>query len=449
MKIIIVSIDSLRADSLGCYGYKRHTSPQIDDIARSGILFKNAYTQANWTNPSYYSLITSFYPSVHGVAHHCHGIAGKGDTLPEVLVGRGYKTFLYSNYYTLLDEKRFGRHFQNRIYFDIDREEGGLKERISRAEKEDLFFLIHIGNYVHEPYCAPPELVREFWPGKVPEKDIIRQLTEEMNLSDESMRNVLRKVNLHRIILSRTETEYLKACYDAGIKYIDRWVGEFFRFLKNHAGEEIIFIFTADHGQGFFEHGFFGHGLSLHQELIRVPLVVYMNNCPSFEIEEGVRLIDIFPTLMDIIGFNLPFKSDGTSFRNSLEEGDGRKVRPVISEGFPFVTCIEEDKKLIISFYRLMSWKEKTRAFKALLRTRNLRRLLFHLYSLCKTSFYDLERDPDEKRNLVWIAPRGKKRLKKLLKSWYRDCLSRRLEVTDERIGEERIISQLKGLGYL
>jgi len=92
MKIIIISIDALRADSLGCYGYDRNTSPHIDAMASSGVIFKNAYTPANWTNPSYYSLITALYPSVHGVAHHRHGISGDVNTLPETLARQGYVT---------------------------------------------------------------------------------------------------------------------------------------------------------------------------------------------------------------------------------------------------------------------------------------------------------------------------------------------------------------------
>ena len=450
MKVIIISIDALRADSLGCYGYERDTSPHIDAIASDGVIFKNAYTPANWTNPSYYSLITALYPLVHGVTNHHHGISGIVNTLPETLARQGYTTSLYSDYYTLLDDHRFGRHFQDQVYFDIDRDSDKLKERITSLEARDLFFLIHIGNYVHEPYCAPEELVREFWPHAFPEgKEEIRRLTREMNLSDESMRNVLRKVNLHRTLLSRTEVEYLKACYDAGIKYVDRWVGDFFNFIKECSGEEYLFVLTADHGQGFFEHGFFGHGLSLHQELIRVPLIFYKPCGVALEIDPAVQLIDVFPTMMEITGSPVPAGIDGVSFRKYLEKKITGDRRRIISEGFPLVTCIGGDKKLIISFYRLMNWKEKLEAVKSLIRSRNLRRLLFHLYSLLKTSLYDLRSDPGERRNLSWRRDPEKKILKQHLKRWYRQCRHRTLVVTDQEIDDRKIIEQLKGLGYL
>jgi len=449
MKVIIVSIDSLRADSLGCYGYERATSPHIEAIASGGVLFKNAYTQANWTNPSYYSLITGLYPSVHGVSHHRHGLAGKVDTLPEILEREGYRTGLWSNFHTLLDSRRFGRHFQECLYFNIDRDNDRLKEKISSSKEQDLFFLIHIGNYVHEPYCAPEELVREFWPHEFPKgKEEIRRLTEEMNISDESMRNVLRKVNLHRSLLNRPEVEYLKARYDAGIKYIDRWVGDFFAFLQECSGEEYLFILTADHGQGFFEHGFFGHGLSLHQELVRVPLILRGAGSPGKEVESNTQLIDLYPTLMDLLGFDSPPGLDGISLRNYLE-GKEMQERMVISEGPPFISGIHSHYKLIISFYRLMGWKEKLKAFQALFRSRNLRRLVFHLYSLFTTGLYDLRSDPDEGKNLSWRAGRKKRVLKKYLKIWYRESRMRRLEITDDRIEEEMIIEQLKSLGYL
>ena len=447
MKIIIVSIDALRADSLGCYGYERDTSPHIDAMASEGVIFKNAYTPANWTNPSYYSLITALYPSVHGVTHHHHGIAGRVNTLPETLARRGYSSALYSNYHTLLDEKRFGRHFQDRVYFDIDRDSDKLKEKIVSPGAGNQFFLIHIGNYVHEPYCAPEELVREFWPQEFPENnEEIRRLTEEMNLSDESMRNVLRKVNLHRSLLSRTEVKFLKACYDAGIKYIDRWVGGFINYLKESPRDDYLFILTSDHGQGFFEHGFFGHGLSLHQELIKVPLVFYNGSGEGQEVESYVQLTDIFPTLMDILGLGLPPDIDGISFREIME-GNEQRERWVICEGLPFIACIHSQQKLIISFYHLMYWKEKLREIVNLIRSRKLRRLLLHLYSLFKTGFYDLETDPGEMKNLAWRGGSGMKEIKRYLKDWHRR--SRSLEITEEEIDDEKTIEQLKGLGYL
>ena len=448
MKIIIVSIDSLRADSLGCYGYSRNTSPNIDVLAADGAIFTNAYTPAHWTNPSYFSLITALLPSVHGVVRHYHGLMDGVPTLPQTLARKGYATILFSNYFTLLDEKRFGRHFQQQVYFDIDRDAGKMKEKLISLGDQDFFSLIHVGNYVHEPYCAPRDLVREFWPGEFSTKKAVRCMTEEMKLTDESMRDVLRKINLRRTPLSGDEVEYLKACYDAGIKYVDRWVGEFFTLIKSMYGDEYIFLVTADHGQGFFEHGFFGHGLNLHQELVRIPLLFHAGVPARQEIDSCVQLIDIFPTLMDILGLETPSDIDGHSFYGCLE-GEESVDRPIISEGFPFVACIRNHKKLIISFYHLMPWKTKLVTFFHLIKNHNMRKVLLHLYSLFKTSFYDLRRDPEEKKNRSRKDRSEVKELIVFLRRWYRECGSRMLGVTTEKIEEERTINQLKSLGYL
>ena len=449
MKIIIVSIDALRADSLSCYGYERKTSPNIDAIAAEGVLFRHAYTPANWTNPSYFSLITALYPSVHGVTRHHHAISGQVNTLPESLARKGYRTLLYSNYYTLLDAKRFGRHFQEQVYFDMDQDGEKLNKRIIALREEDFFLLIHIGNYVHEPYCAPAQLVREFWPREFPRKTReIRHLTEEQALSDESMRDVLRRVNLRRTPLSRIEVAFLKACYDAGIKHVDRWIGEFFGFIKKIYGDEYIFIVTADHGQGFFEHGFFGHGLNLHQELVRIPLIFQGRGKADEEIESSVGLTDLFPTLMDIAGFEIPPGIDGVSVRPCLE-GKQLKSRPIICEGFPFVACIRDRKKLIISFYRLMPWKETLKSIGRLIRSRNYRGLLLHIYSFFKTGFFDLQWDPGEEKNRSGGGRAELKKMKRYMKEWYRQCRTRALKVTEQEIEEERTIEQLKSLGYL
>jgi len=449
VKIIVFSIDSLRADSLSCYGYNRETSPNIDILAEGGTLFTNAYTQANWTHPSYYSLITGLYPSVHNIDAHHLRLAGRPPTLPESLDREGYRTVLFSNYHTLLDKKRFAGHFQQSYYFDLDMDGDKFKEVVFSHEAEDLFLLIHIGNYVHEPYYAPRELVREFWTGDFPgKKPVLRFLTEETDIADESMRDVLRKVNLRQTRLTKRELSFLKACYDAGIKHVDARLRELFAFVRERYADELILIATSDHGQGFFEHGYFGHGLNLHQELVRVPLIIQTGRSRREVSESPVQLIDVFPTLMDILGFSEPSGIDGSSFVTCLEEKE-EPQRRVICEGFPMVAFIYRNKKLIISFYHLMPWTRRLRSLAALLRTGNPRKLLFHVYTLFKTAFYDLHADPGEENNLLRREKAAARTMKSFLNEWYRGCRSRSLDIIEQEIEEEQTINQLKGLGYL
>ncbi len=448
MKIIVVVIDALRADSLSCYGYPRETSPGIDRIAGGGLLFNNAYSQANWTNPSLYSFLTGLYPSTHGVGGFNQNLGDKVATLPGLLVGVGYRTFLFSNYYVLLGPKHLGRHFQESVYFDIDGSQEELLRKLTEDENSDLFAVLHVGNYIHEPYCATPEEVGRFWEGPFPKRKIIRALTEEAGLDDESMQNVLRSVNLRRERLTREEISFLKACYDAGIGHVDTWLESFFDFITSPGGDDIIFMITADHGQSFFEHGFFGHGLNLHQELIRVPLIFRGRGMTGEVVESYVQLTDVFPTLLDILGFDLPSDLDGISFRECLE-GKELKGRWVISEGFPFAAAIQNQKKLIISIYRLMGWKEKVVTVTGLILSGHWRRLLFHLYSLVKTCFYDLRSDPGEEKNRLWSGRSEMKEMKRYLKRWYRRCRSRSRETIDHEIEDEKTIEQLKSLGYL
>ncbi len=448
MKIIIVSIDSLRADSLSSYGYHRETSPRIDEICREGLLFRNAYAQSNWTNPSYYSLITGLYPTVHGITRHDQKLDRRVPTLPGLLAGKGWRTFLFSNYLTLLDRKRFGGHFEEAVYFDIDRDEGELSRKLGEVGEGDLFALIHIGNYVHEPYSAPERLVREFWPGDFPAREAIRALTEETGLDDESMRNILREVNLRKIRLTAEEIAYLKARYDAGIKYVDKWLGGFFRFLREELREETWLIITSDHGQGFFEHGFFGHGLNLNQELVRVPLIFWRGEkLKPGEVESPAQLIDLFPTLAELAGVEPP-QVDGISLRGRLE-GESLPDRTVFSERFPFVAAISGPTKMIISFYRIMPAGERFRRLKELCFRGNWRKLLLHLYSIFKTSLYDLRSDPEEKRNLVKADKTRAREMRELIEDWYEKSIARTGKVITEEIEDEKIIEQLKSLGYL
>ena len=449
MKIVVIVIDALRADSLSCYGYPLETSPGIDRIAGEGVLFENAYTQANWTNPSLYSFLTGLYPSVHGVSGFNQNLGDKVATLPGLLAGVGYRTFLFSNYYVLLGPQRLGKHFQESVYFEIDGSREELRRKLTDNEKFDLFAVVHVGNYIHEPYCASSDEVGRFWKGPFPKRKIIRALTEEAGLDDESMKNVLRSVNLRRERLSRKEISFLKACYDAGIRHVDAWVEGFFDFLTSSGMDDVIFMITADHGQSFLEHGFFGHGLNLHQELIRVPLILRgRGSRPGKVVESYVQLTDIFPTLLDILGLDLPSGIDGISFWKCLE-GEAQEERWVISEGFPFAAAIHHHKKLIISFFRLMGWREGLRTIFALIRSGRWRRLLLYLYSLLQTRFYDLRSDPGEEKNRSGGGRAELKKMKRYMKEWYRQCRIRALKVTEQEIEEERTMEQLKSLGYL
>ncbi len=448
MKIVVIVIDALRADSLSCYGCPRETSPALDRLAGEGVLFENAYAQANWTNPSLYSFVTGLYPSRHGVEDFDQNLGEKVSTLPGFLSGAGYRTALFSNYHVLLDRARLGRHFQETRYFDIDRDGETLRRTVAAGGESDLFLMLHVGNYVHEPYCADPREVGRFWEGDFPRRKIIRALTEEAGLDDESMRDVLRSINLRRQRLSRKELAFLKACYDAGIRHVDGRLQVFFDFLAS-LPEEVILVVTADHGQGFMEHGFFGHGLNLNQELVRVPLIFWRNRAPGgMRINSTVQLIDLFPTLLDLLGCPGSPAMDGCSFAGCLrgvEDGSRRAV----CEGNPFAAGVSGGKKLIVSRYRLLEAPERTARLAELLRRRRFRRFLLHLYSIFRAGLYDLAADPGERHNLKRRDPAGFKKMLNDLKAWQREVSSSIPEVTTRKLEDKKTIEQLKSLGYL
>ncbi|MFH1038811.1 MAG: sulfatase [PVC group bacterium] len=449
MKIILIVIDALRADSLSCYGYPLETSPGIDRIVGEGVLFENAYTQANWTNPSLYSFLTGLYPSTHGVSGFNQNLGEKVTTLPGFLSGNGYRTFLFSNYYVLLDRKRLGKHFQEALYFDIDSNEKKLCRTFTDSEGSDLFAVVHVGNYIHEPYCASSREVSRFWKGAFPKRKIIRVLTEEAGLDDESMQNVLRSVNLRKERLDRKEITFLKACYDAGIRHVDAWLTGFFNFLTTTCRDDIILVITADHGQGFFEHGFFGHGLNLNEEIAKVPLIFWMSREKrGLRMKSTVQLIDVFPTLIELLTWQDPPAIDGVSFAGCLQ-GVEEASRWAVCEGFPFAACVHDCKKLILSIYRLIEAAERTDRLKKLVLKRRFRKLFLHLYSIFHGGLYDLTKDPGEKKNLKRSDPATFTRMEGYLRAWYKKVSACTPEVTTEKLEEDRIIEQLKSLGYL
>jgi len=206
---------------------------------------------------------------------------------------------------------------------------------------------------------------------------------------------------------------------------------------------------TADHGQGFMEHGFFGHGLNLHQEIVRVPLLVWSNRKKrGFRISNPVQLIDIFPTLGELLSRPPAAPPDGRSFAGCLEgvEEPGRRA---ICEGGPSTALVGGGKKLIVSRYRLLEPPERISRLKELVALRRFRRLLHHLYSICRAELYDLSSDPEERRNRRRSDPAAYNKMLVDLKTWQRELASAAPEVTTRELDARETIEQLKSLGYL
>lgn len=311
--IVLITIDTLRADHLSCYGYERITTPHIDGIAAQGIIFKNVVAPSSWTAPSMASLFTSTYPINHGVVHGIKFRKEKKEilsdelvTLPEILQKKGYTTFGVSSNHHLTEELGFARGFD---YFEYQGwKNAELVNRIvcswedTLRQSEKYFLWIHY-NDPHIPYVGRSPWI-ESYAAQSPDQALRASRKSKSHL------------RLNEFIPTLKEDPQslsdLVALYDSEISYVDFHIGELMKKLE--LDKDTLIIITSDHGEEFLDHGQLGHGKNLHRETVNIPLIIkqpYSSNKET--VESYVKLIDIMPTILDLINVNFPEQTLGKS----------------------------------------------------------------------------------------------------------------------------------------
>jgi len=270
--VLLITLDTTRADHLGCYGHKPARTPNIDRLAREGVRFARAYCPAPLTLPSHASIMTGLYPVTHGVRNNGHDLPSGIRTLAEILKAQGYSTAAFVSSFSV--DSRFGLDRGFDVYDDTFRSELPFKTQNAERRAEETFarfsrwletngknrFFGWVHYYdPHLPY-DPPSPYKEEFDGDP---------------------------------------------YDGEIAYMDQYVGAVLERLKEQGVlERTIIVVAGDHGEGLGDKVELGHGIFLYEETLRVPLILY--NPAVFPrsqvIESQVRLIDVAPTILEIIG---------------------------------------------------------------------------------------------------------------------------------------------------
>ncbi len=292
---ILISIDTLRADHLGCYGYPRPTSPFLDSLARRATRFEEAYSQYPSTLVSHMSIFTSLYPREHGVFSPESALSDSIETLPEVFQRHGFRTAGFTEGGFVSGRYGFRRGFD--VFLSRDRVKqrpvaatfGRGIEFLSGLGPRDRFFLFLHTYAVHTPYDAPEEYQRQFWPGDPPDGAIPAtgaELTRQNHTGQRPPQPVI---------------DWLAALYDAGIRQTDDVLRQFFADLEELGlANQVTVVITADHGEELMEHGRFNH-TQLYRETLRVPLLVLHPDQRTAVLQGGiVQLIDLAPTLYEL-----------------------------------------------------------------------------------------------------------------------------------------------------
>lgn len=323
--VLLLVVDSLRADHLGCHGYGRNTTPEIDALARDSVLFRQAISQGTYTKTSIASLLTGRLPHQHGVfgdkGKQTVGVLPAAErTLPELLQERGFLTAAWIKNPHLRRSTGFNQgfvafHENQRSIESIHRAFLGWLPRVSA--RTPFFAYLHYLD-LHDPYKPRPPFDTLFGHGGDPyaELDLPRWGA------------VLREIESGRLALTPERTERMKALYDGQIRYVDGEIGHLLRELKRRGMyDRALIVLTADHGDGFMEHGFLSHGRAPYEELVRVPLLVKLPGSRHAGREVGgqVRLIDVLPTVLEEMGAEPPRRAEGCSLLGLLDPGPTRE----------------------------------------------------------------------------------------------------------------------------
>lgn len=306
---ILIVIDALRYDHLGCYGYEKNTSPNIDELCEKSIIFENTIAQSTWTKPSIISLFTSKYVKLHNITRFTknYSLGGVDNILPsesltlaEILSSNGYKTkaLVGSDFI----QKGFGleQGFDNySAYLTDDYITLNAINWLDKLNDKEKFFLYLHYMAPHAPYTPPLNYKIKFKP----------------NYTGQIIFSEKHQEYFNTINMSEEDKKELVARYDGEINYIDDQIGLLIKHLKERKIiNKTIIIITADHGESLGENQKIGHGFMINT-VIQVPLIIFPSDLKQKKesIDNIVELIDIAPTSLAMLEIKIPESFQGTN----------------------------------------------------------------------------------------------------------------------------------------
>jgi arylsulfatase A-like enzyme len=454
LNVILIIADACRADALSIYGGKNPT-PNLDRLAKEGVLFKNAFSQAPWTLPSMLSMLSSMSPSLFKDGQPFHA-GSEFEFFPERLKGYGYHTEAVISNYLLagssgilqgLDQSEVihNRFRLQKLLFHpvvartyyLFRRLAGLSQlpdhtammtadaaNIIKNSPDPFFLWVHYMN-PHEPYNPPDKYLRQvkyqgflrppFFPNDPYAVPGDLSHPQEMD------------VKLGYIFFAQKDKDYVRDLYLAQLRYLDDKVGELMQELKASGKDKnTIVVFASDHGEEFWEHDNFGHGASLYDELLHVPLIIWGGGLKPREVMEQVEMLDLVPSLADLMGIAANPDWQGKSFGSELMTGDAVSARTEFAEG---LQRPEEMKAIREGDYKLVV------------------RLLTG-----KVMLFNLKDDPEETKNLAPAKPDLVKELRGRILNWTEDNLSLRAKFRSAPLTAEQrkeMEERMRAAGYI
>ncbi len=408
--VFIISVDTLRADHLGCYGYPRATSPVIDRLAVEGVLFERVFAPVPRTTPSLASMMTGLYPRAHGLMTLVHTLAPERITLAEVLAARGYATAAFVPPNVAANSglnQGFATYSVHEGKTELDpamRAEGIASAAAAWAEAHrgaPMFVWLHLLD-PHFRYRPPAPYDGQFDPA----------FTGTFDLYDRLDRGEVSKGQVFfQNDLTPRQLEHAVALYDGEIRYTDTAIGQYLDRLRA-AGllDGAVVVLTADHGESLGEHGyFFEHGEYLYDGTLRIPLILKLpgSNAAGRRVRGKAMIQDIMPTVLAAVGVTDLPRTTARDLRPFVDGADGEPHPVAFAE-----TCRrffpENPRRYIDGIPG--HWKSVREGKWKLIEIPKPDQNLYELY--------DIDADPGETRDLHATERATAERLTALLHQW-------------------------------
>jgi len=397
MNLLIITLDTMRADRIGAYGYPRANTPHLDDLAKNGIMFTDCYSPVPLTLPAHCSIFTGRYPIGHRVRDNGTFFLNESEiTMAEMMSEKGYDTYAviasfvllakfglnqgFSVYDDALNVNELVHNFYSEITADVVYAK--FKQWFKNRKERKFFAWVHFYD-PHLPYNPPGEY--------------------------------------------RSDKGGLSDLYDGEVAYTDAYVGKIIQDLENNDTlDNTLVVIVGDHGEAFGEHQEYGHSVFCYEENLKVPLIFYNPRLfpEGFRVENRVSLIDLMPSLIEMYRLDTPPAVQGKSFAKMLA---GKQER---GERFFYIESMYGKESL--------GWAPLTGIIDG----------PYKFISLPEPELYDLEKDNKERNNLVSIKKDIVEALdEKLKKIMLEYSTSRRGNARRKLTAEDR--RRLESLGYV
>jgi arylsulfatase A-like enzyme len=431
--VILIVVDTLRADHLSHYGHELPTAEPLDPLRDRATLFTQAYAPAPLTGPSTASLLTGLLPARHGALVHGVRLNGELRTLAEILRDHGWHTAAVSfnvnvSTKTGFDQgfDRFDDHLGRTLqYPDVGEMVEKVRAWLAEPIREPFLLYLQPMN-VHGPYRVPKSRRRSllrrpptggFVYYGYPMREIMT--AGRLDLRDEVGPGILRS---------------LSEQYDTAIRYTFEELAAILALLESRGRfDESLLVLAADHGEELFDHGGFSHGYSLHREVLHVPLYVKLpGQRRSARVETPVSLVDVVPTLIDALGLEVPRALDGRSLllriRAALDGGVQEPPRPLLFQTAWVQRAVE--RAMLSGRHKLIEIERNYEGLRDAVR------------------LYDVRDDPAEQRDLAARRPDLVESLRREMRDRFR-ALEERALPAGPTVVEEMDRRRLEALGYL